>query len=161
MDTTTFARTDGSDIRHLTMPPTNPSGDTEMATPINAGTGRSSASHPGDDRPSVARHHPGPAALRLGAPARRAGRVRDRGHRATAARGDAARQVALRSAPEWWRPQNLYSSVADADATASTIFLQAGQESPALRHRYLDDIDRAGTYLASVARSSQSSAAYA
>ncbi len=77
---------------------------------------------------------------------------------ATAARGNAARQVSVQSAPELVAAENLYGSLADADATASTIFLRAGQEAPALRQRYLDDVKKAGGYLAAVARSSEGAA---
>src|SRR5262249_40318146 len=63
----------------------------------------------------------------------------------------------LQSAPELVASENLYSSLADADATASTIFLRAGLEPPQLRQRYLRDIERAGSYLGIVTRSAEGS----
>ena len=46
----------------------------------------------------------------------------------------------------------LYGFLADADATASIIFLQAGLEDPALHQRYLGDLRKASEQLAIVAR---------
>src|SRR6476469_10131466 len=57
------------------------------------------------------------------------------------ARGDAARAVGSESAPKLLAAQNLYAALSDADATASTIFLTPGREKPALRQRYLDDLE--------------------
>ncbi len=65
-----------------------------------------------------------------------------------AARADAADAVALEATPELLTAQNLYASLADADAIASTSYLRAGQEDPALRRRYRADRQAAGTYLA-------------
>ena len=47
---------------------------------------------------------------------------------ATEARSRAAGTVATTSAPELVTAENLYGNLADADATASTIFLRAGQD---------------------------------
>jgi len=47
--------------------------------------------------------------------------------------------------------QNLYGALADADATASTVYLKAGLEPAVLRQRYHDDVEAAGRYLAIVA----------
>ena len=52
---------------------------------------------------------------------------------ATQARSDAARKVQRESAPALVAAQSLYASLADADATASTIFLRAGLEPQQLR----------------------------
>src|SRR5262245_45607149 len=70
------------------------------------------------------------------------------------ARGDAARSVGSEAAPELVAAEGLYGSLADADATASIVFLKAGRESPVLRHRYEADIRRAGQQLATVASQS-------
>ena len=61
------------------------------------------------------------------------------------------------SAPELVTAENLYGNLADADATASTIFLRAGQEPRQLRRRYLADVAAAGRQLADVSRSVESS----
>jgi hypothetical protein len=71
---------------------------------------------------------------------------------AARARGNAARDVGLESAPELVAAQNLYVALSDADATATTIFLTPGTEPADLRSRYLQDIDDAGRYLALVTR---------
>jgi hypothetical protein len=74
------------------------------------------------------------------------------------ARGNAARAVGLDAVPELVATEDLYGSLADADATASIIFLKAGGEAPALRERYERDIREAGNHLAAVAREVSSSA---
>ncbi len=51
----------------------------------------------------------------------------------------------------------IYSSLADADATATNTFLKAGLEPPARRQAYLDDLTAAANQLASVARQAGSS----
>ena len=63
---------------------------------------------------------------------------------ATEARSRAAGAVATTSAPELVTAENLYGNLADADATASTIFLRAGQEPRRLRRRYLADVAARG-----------------
>ena len=78
---------------------------------------------------------------------------------ATEARSRAAGAVATTSAPELVTAENLYGNLADADATASTIFLRAGQEPRQLRRRYLADVAAAGRQLADFSRSAQSSPA--
>jgi hypothetical protein len=75
------------------------------------------------------------------------------------ARGNAARSVGSVAAPELVAAESLYGSLADADATASIIFLKAGRESPVLRRRYEADIRRAGQQLATVASQSGGSSA--
>ncbi len=75
------------------------------------------------------------------------------------ARRDAARAVALQAVPELSATVRLYGFLADADATASIIFLQAGLEDPALHQRYVDDLRHAGEQLAIVARQVGSSGA--
>jgi hypothetical protein len=73
------------------------------------------------------------------------------GWRAATDRGTAAEDVVDRAAPLLLDAQDLYVILADADAAASTIFLQAGFEPPALRQRYNDDLGRAGERLAAIA----------
>jgi len=75
-----------------------------------------------------------------------------------AARGDAARGVGTDAAPELIAAEGLYGSLADADATASIIFLKAGRESQVLRDRYEADLRAAGDQLAVVAREAGASA---
>src|SRR5262249_44908464 len=75
---------------------------------------------------------------------------------ATEARSRAAADVATRSAPELVTAENLYGNLADADATASTIFLRARQEPRQLRQRYLADVAAAGRQLADFSRSAES-----
>jgi hypothetical protein len=71
---------------------------------------------------------------------------------AASARGNAARAVGLEAAPELVAAEDLYGSLADADATASIIFLKAGRESTALRNRYERDLREAGNHLAALAQ---------
>ena len=78
---------------------------------------------------------------------------------AASARGSAARAVGLEAAPELVAAEDLYGSLADADATASIIFLKAGQESNALRNRYERDVSDAGDHLATLAQEVASSPA--
>ena len=75
------------------------------------------------------------------------------------ARGDAARAVGFESAPELLAAQNLYVALSDADATASTIFLTPGRETPELRQHYLDDLEQAGRDLAAVSGDADTSPA--
>lgn len=58
-------------------------------------------------------------------------------------RSDAAERVATRSEPLAVRTQELYRSLADADATAAAALLSGGIEKPALRDRYEQDMDSA------------------
>jgi hypothetical protein len=76
---------------------------------------------------------------------------------ATEARSRAADTVATTSAPELVTAENLYGNLADADATASTIFLRTGQEPREARQRYLTDVSAAGRQLADFSRSAASS----
>ena len=76
---------------------------------------------------------------------------------AASVRGSAARAVGLEAAPELVAAEDLYGSLADADATASIIFLKAGRESPALRDRYERDVRAAGNRLAALAHDVTSS----
>jgi len=78
---------------------------------------------------------------------------------ATEARSRAAGAVATSSAPELVTAESLYGNLADADATASTIFLRAGQEPRQLRLRYLADVAAAGRQLADFSHSAESSSA--
>jgi hypothetical protein len=70
---------------------------------------------------------------------------------ATSARQDAAEAAGDHTAPALVSAESLYGELADADATASVIYLEAGVEPPVLRRRYLDDLDSAGRHLAEVA----------
>ena len=70
---------------------------------------------------------------------------------ATNARHRAAEDVAARTVPALVASEELYKSLADADATASRIFLLAGLEPPELRQRYHDQLHAAGRQLATVA----------
>ena len=66
-------------------------------------------------------------------------------------RQDAADTVGLDATPLLLGAEELYIALADADATGSTAFLAAGNESPALHARYLGDIDRAGRQIVEIA----------
>jgi hypothetical protein len=55
--------------------------------------------------------------------------------------------------------QDLYTSLADADASAANAFLSGGIEPPAERQRYVDDLDEATGQLPAVARGASSGAA--
>lgn len=80
------------------------------------------------------------------------------GVRASLVRSDATDTVGLDASPLLVGSANLYRSLADADAAASTAFLQAGSEPPALRARYVADIRAAGEALAEIALHSDLSA---
>jgi hypothetical protein len=67
-------------------------------------------------------------------------------------RANAARAVGLGAAPQLLASERLYGALADADAAASTAYLQAGKESPDLLRRYDDDLASAGRDLAEVGR---------
>ncbi len=67
-------------------------------------------------------------------------------------RASAARAVGLGAAPQLLASERLYGALADADAAASTAYLQAGKESPDLLRRYDDDLASAGRDLAEVGR---------
>ena len=71
---------------------------------------------------------------------------------AVSARRSAADTAADHAVPELSSAVRLYSALADADATATIIFLQAGLENPELRQRYLDDLRAAGDHLAVLAK---------
>jgi hypothetical protein len=71
---------------------------------------------------------------------------------AATARGNAARAVGLEAAPELVAAEDLYGSLADADATASIIFLKAGLEATRLRDRYERDLRDAGDHLAALSQ---------
>ncbi len=59
--------------------------------------------------------------------------------------------VGLEAAPLLQRAEALYVSLTDADAAATTTFLQAGLEPPEQRDRYVADLQAANTQLASIA----------
>jgi hypothetical protein len=77
---------------------------------------------------------------------------------ATSARQDAAEAASDHTAPALVSAESLYSELADADATAAVIYLEAGIEPPELRRRYLDDLDSANRRLAEVADAADISA---
>lgn len=66
-------------------------------------------------------------------------------------RATASADVVNHSAPLSDDAAQLYRSLADADTTAATGFLQAGQETAAVRTRYNDDIRTASALLAQAA----------
>jgi hypothetical protein len=61
------------------------------------------------------------------------------------------RDVGQRIEPLLVNAETIYSSLADADATAAQAFLAGGLEPPALTNRYNDDLRRANTALAEAA----------
>ena len=77
---------------------------------------------------------------------------------AASARSNAAHAVGETAVPELVAAQNLYVALADADATASKIFLTPGDEPVDLRERYHRDIRDAGRYLAQARDAAGSSA---
>ncbi len=79
--------------------------------------------------------------------------------RSVSHRLDAARAVGLAASPQLVAAQDVYVKLADADATASSGFLNAGKELPALQQRYRDDIDAASRQLPAMAQRSGSVAA--
>ena len=62
----------------------------------------------------------------------------------------AAHQLTTTTVPAEVDAATVYTSIADADATAATAFLAGGLEPPALRATYDADIASAGTALASI-----------
>ena len=66
-------------------------------------------------------------------------------------RQDAAETVGVDATPLLLSAEELYIALADADATGSTSFLAAGDESPTLHARYLADIEDAGRHLVAIA----------
>ncbi|MEU6149214.1 hypothetical protein ABZ816_04365 [Actinosynnema sp. NPDC047251] len=62
-------------------------------------------------------------------------------------RSDALEALADRSEPLAYAAQEVYRSMADADATAASAFLSGGVESPDLRQRYEADVARAAAAL--------------
>ena len=73
------------------------------------------------------------------------------GARAATERRHAAGVVGADATPLLVRAEELYVALADADAAASTAFLEIGPDSSILRSRYVDDIDRAADRVASIA----------
>lgn len=67
-------------------------------------------------------------------------------------RADRVDDVRTVSGPLSAQALDIYRSLSDADASAATAFLANGAEDPTLRKRYLDDIARAGSALASALR---------
>jgi hypothetical protein len=80
------------------------------------------------------------------------------GGRVASQRLEAAQDVDLEARPLLIDAEDLYVALADADAAASTAFLEAGLEPPALRDRYQNDIVLAGQHLARIAGQSELSA---
>src|SRR3954463_10939140 len=62
-------------------------------------------------------------------------------------RSAALEELATRSEPLSFAAQEVYRSMADADATAAAAFLSGGVESPQLRARYEGDIAKAAAAL--------------
>jgi hypothetical protein len=79
--------------------------------------------------------------------------------RSVVRRLDAARTVGTVASPQLTAAQDVYVSLADADAAASSAFLKAGSEPPALQQRYRDDISRASAQLPAMAQRTKSAAA--
>jgi hypothetical protein len=71
--------------------------------------------------------------------------------RAATERRHAASAVGADATPLLVRAEELYVALADADAAASTAFLDVGPDKASLRSRYVDDIERAADRLASIA----------
>ena len=71
--------------------------------------------------------------------------------RTTIDRRSAADDVVAEAAPLLLEAQALYVALADADAAATTIYLRAGAEAPALRRRYVDAVEQAMDRLAAIA----------
>src|SRR6478672_2153247 len=69
---------------------------------------------------------------------------------ATLRRHSAATAVGAEASSVLVDAGDVYVSLADADASASTAYLHAGLEPPALRRRYTDDLQRAGVRLAAL-----------
>ena len=68
------------------------------------------------------------------------------------ARQHSADNVGVQAEPLLVGAEVIYSSLADADATAAGTFLTPGQEPPERRARYLDDMKAAADQLAAVTR---------
>jgi hypothetical protein len=68
-------------------------------------------------------------------------------------RSDAATSVVTHSQPLSDDAAQIFHSLADADTTAATGFLQAGSETTAVKKQYTDDIATASTLLAQAAAS--------
>jgi hypothetical protein len=63
-------------------------------------------------------------------------------------RAQAAEAVRTQTEPLLGQAATLYTALADANATATTTFLQGGLEPPARRARYLADVHQASDVLA-------------
>jgi hypothetical protein len=74
---------------------------------------------------------------------------------------DAAHAVGHVATPQLVASQDVYASLADADATASSAFLDAARETPEIQARYRADLDNASQQLADMARRSGSAQARA
>jgi hypothetical protein len=67
-------------------------------------------------------------------------------------RHTASREVGLDASPQLVASETLYGALADADAAASTAYLQPGTTDDALLRRYDGDVSTAGTSLARIGR---------
>jgi hypothetical protein len=76
---------------------------------------------------------------------------------AIGARQRATNAVGAQAEPLLVGAEGIYTSLADADATATNTFLKSGLEPPDRRQHYLDDLSSAATKLASVAHQAGSS----
>src|SRR6516165_4664001 len=74
---------------------------------------------------------------------------------------DAAHAVGHVATPQLVASQDVYASLADADATASSAFLDAARETHEIQARYRADLDNASQQLADMARRSGSAQARA
>jgi hypothetical protein len=72
------------------------------------------------------------------------------GLQAATRRSHAITDLRQRATPLLMNTEALYVALADADAAASSAFLQAGSESTELHARYVDDLDSAGRRVATV-----------
>lgn len=66
-------------------------------------------------------------------------------------KSDVVNDLTDRKEPLAAAAQQVYRALSDADATAASAFLSTGEEPPALRERFENDIAQAGVYLARTA----------
>jgi hypothetical protein len=76
--------------------------------------------------------------------------------RSVVGRLDAAREVGNVATPQLVASQDVYASLADADAAASSAFLAGGKDTAALQAEYRNDLSNASQQLAEMARRADS-----
>jgi hypothetical protein len=76
--------------------------------------------------------------------------------RSVVGRLDAAREVGNVATPQLVASQDVYASLADADAAASSAFLAGGNDTTALQAEYRNDLSNASKQLAEMARRADS-----